>query len=435
MLFKRLISSKGIVKKLVISLFFSLIFFYLTVHVVFKSQFVELNVLGNKYCHMNISQNHGLHRTALVIVQKLLNFLPKNETIELIRDEHEVGVNSYKAVSRYQNLTLTHKIFVENETDLVEALQSATAGTEIIIKPGEYQFKGKRIGTTKFAGLPFEPIIIKAQQYGDVILNLNTREGLIISQPFWRIENLIFKGIKREHDNWIDHAVHIVGNAQYLEILNNSFINFNAHIKSNGADDAQKNRVFPNNVLIQHNNFYNEWKRNTLNPVVFIDVVGGSDWLIENNFIADFGKNGRRGYGISTGAYMKGGATNSTFKDNLVACEWRLHYTHVNDVRIGLSLGGGGTGKEFCMGDDPTCQYENKNGLIQRNTIVNCQNDVSVYLNKAQNSTVIDNILLNSLGIDVRFPESSVYIADNTIQGRIKARDGATIEKSNNRFY
>jgi len=416
------------IKRLTVIAVLSFLLFFGLTNYIFKGQFLELNVLINKYADLNINQNTGLHKFILVAIKKFTLFLPSTGNTIIQRDIKEIGVGNFEPSTFYKNNVIRYKIFAETNDEILSALSNAKPGTQIIVKPGIYTFAGRGIPIIA-SGEPFSPIVLKALRVGSVIFKLGTSEGLMLNRPFWRIENLIFKGNK-DTDSWIDHAIHITGNADYASIVNNEFINFNSHIKANGILNDHGKRIFPDHVLIQHNNFYNEWKRNTTHPVNFIDVVGGEHWLIENNFIADFGKNGRRGRGVAFGAYLKGASKYGIFQKNLVACKWKLPYTHMLDIRVGLSFGGGSTGQQFCM--DGKCSYEHDEGIMRQNTIVNCKNDVSIYLNKSRNTKIYSNILLNSLGIDVRYPESSALIYSNELDGRIKARDGAFIKQYDN---
>ena len=393
---------------------------------------MELNSLIKKYCYINIPKNSGVHKFVLILIQKGTTVLPSLKYVPLERGEQEVGVGPYNNKAFYSQNKILKTVFVATEREIIEAISSSVAGTEIIVAPGKYKFGRNKIAKTVHAGEPLLPIILRAQSHGDVEFLLSTREGLVISQPFWRIENIIFKGIKNKKDTWIDHAIHIINDADGVSIANNSFINFNAHIKVNGGMDKKgQAREFPDFGLIEHNNFFNEWKRNTArNAVVPIDIVGGNSWSVKSNFIADFGKNGNRGRGVTMGAYIKGAASNGKFVNNLIACEWNLPHTNPFDVRVGLSFGGGGTNKKYCRSD--TCEVEHKDGLIDQNVIINCENDVGIYLNKASNTIIRNNYIFNSLGIDVRYSTSSAIIDNNAMDGRIRARnDGNLIETFN----
>jgi len=397
-------------------------------HFVFEDEFLELNLLINKYADINKSQNVGLHKLALIAIQKATFFLPSNDYVDFNRSDDQVGVGEY---SRDFNGVLLYEKTVKNTKELIRAINRSEPGTEIIVAPGVYKLKGKKISMSSH-GLLNSPIVLKAEKMGDVIFEMYTQSGFNISGSFWRIENIIFKGVKG--DKWVEHAIHLRGKVSNIHIINNQFINFNAHIKSNGKKKGKRKKkgitYFPNNITIEHNNFFNEWKRNTKSPVTPIDVVGGKDWLIKNNFIADFGKSGRKGGGVTYGAFLKGGGENGVFDGNLVACEWKIKHTSNKDTRIGLSFGGGGTGKQYCSSKD--CKTEFNQGIMRNNTIINCLNDVGVYINKSSNIQIFNNVIRNSLGVDVRYPTSNALIFNNLIEGRIKARDNAIIDQYDN---
>ena len=63
---------------------------------------------------------------------------------------------------------------------------------------------------------------------------------------------------------------------------------------------------------------------------------------------------------------------------------------------------------------------------------MNCPKDVGIYLNRSKDTTIINNGIYNTLGVDVRFPTSSAFLANNIIDGRIKERDGGQSTAENN---
>ena len=61
--------------------------------------------------------------------------------------------------------------------------------------------------------------------------------------------------------------------------------------------------------------------------------------------------------------------------------------------------------------------------------------DVGIYLNKSGNTLVYNNTLVNTLGIDVRFEQSSALIGNNVLTGRIADRDGGSSDRVNNLVF
>ena len=321
-----------------------------------------------------------------------------------------------------------NEVVVSNENEFYQALKTVEPGEHIVLSAGIYRFS-RRSPKIRRSGTMSQPITIRARELEDVIFEMDLVEGLLIMGSHLHIRNIVFRGIKGS-DAKIEHAMHIVGNADFVTIENNQFVNFNSHIKSNGYPNKSNGIDFPDRLKIINNDFFNEWPRKTKSPTTPIDIVGGDNTLIKNNFIADFAKAKKDGYWMATGAFLKGGGKRGVFDNNVVMCEWKIPHASPREVRIGLSFGNGGTGPQFCA--DKKCEYEHVDGVMRNNTILNCINDVGIYLNKSKNTLIENNAVRSSLGIDVRFEESSAEIRGNVIEGRVKTRDGATISLDSN---
>ncbi|MDT1847664.1 right-handed parallel beta-helix repeat-containing protein, partial [Acinetobacter baumannii] len=92
-----------------------------------------------------------------------------------------------------------------------------------------------------------------------------------------------------------------------------------------------------------------------------------------NNVITDFVKVG--GDRISYGAFAKGAARGTVFEGNVVVCEHLLR-GHPGQ-RVGLSFGGGGTGKPYCR--DGRCDAEHEGGTMRANLVASCS-DAGIYV-------------------------------------------------------
>lgn len=381
----------------------------------------EMGLKGQKYIALNLDKNWGVRKKMLKMMRSFSAIIPRQEKVLFNKDKDSTGVNDVSFVHPALELT-NQEVRVRNSAELAQQLNRAVAGTTIILMPGQYNFSQKKI-RLKNPGLPGKPIVVKAEKFGNVTINLDSLEGFYIDQPYWVFSNLIFNGICSEHYQ-CEHAMHIVGDADHLKIINNRFVDFNAHIKSNGERGK-----FPDKAQIFGNDFYNTTLRYTSAPITPIDIVGGDGWQIVDNFIADFARSGG-GQQVTYGAFLKGAGTNGRIEGNLVNCNWKVPYNSILDIRIGLSLGGGGTNKSSCQ--DRSCEFEHQGGVINENILLNCSNDVAIYLNKASNAKVTNNILLNSLGIDVRYQISSASINGNLMHGRVKGRDGAVVSAREN---
>jgi len=307
---------------------------------------------------------------------------------------------------------------VANVEELRAAMAGAQAGDVITLAPGVYTVRKRALDARKPGSLE-QPIVVRAQQPGSVTLEIETLEGIVVAGPYWRFENLALRGICRNHGA-CDHAFHVVGAAHHFAAVNNTLVDFNAHFKINGARGA-----FPDHGRIEGNTLRNDSARRTRSPVTPIDLVAASDWLIRGNLIADFVKQG--GDGVSYGAFAKGAGARTVFERNVVLCEQRLRGEH--GQRVGLSLGGGGTGKPYCR--DGRCITEQEEGVIRNNLIASCS-DVGIYVNSGARSRIEHNTLLDTAGIDVRFPESSADIEGNLVDGRIRSRNGGQLRAGDN---
>ncbi len=313
------------------------------------------------------------------------------------------------------------EITVQDAKELIAAIKKAEPGDRITLSPGVYKIQTYNIEVNR-PGTPHLPINVRADRLGQAVVELNSLEGFLVSAPYWIFENITFKGTNPSHDQG-EHAFHITGNAKGFVLRNCRLQDFNAMIKANGTSDNTGQRYFPDDALIENNSFFNTTIRNTSNPVTFIDVVGPDNWIIRGNFIADFSKG--QGDTISYAAFVKGNAAGTIFENNLVIGEYR----HTGGVRVGLSLGGGGTGKPYFR--EGKTDVEHTGGIMRNNVIMHCK-DAGIYLNKAADTFISHNLLYKTMGIDVRFPQSTARIENNLLTARISDRDGGTSIRSNN---
>ncbi|HWJ96129.1 MAG TPA: right-handed parallel beta-helix repeat-containing protein [Telluria sp.] len=298
------------------------------------------------------------------------------------------------------------------------AISNARAGDIITFAPGAYRFKGAALAA-RAAGTDAVPVIVRAQQPGTVTLEFDMGEGVAVSGPHWRFENLAIRGVCARHAQ-CEHAFHVTGRAHHFAALNNRITDFNAHFKVNGVNGA-----FPDHGLIEGNTISNASVRDTGSPVTPIDIVAATGWTIRGNLITDFVKGG--GDRISYGAFAKGAGARTTFERNVVICEQLLRGQP--GARVGLSLGGGGTGKRFCR--DGRCVTEHEEGVIRDNLIASCS-DAGIYANSAARTLVSHNTLLDTAGIDLRFPETSAQVEGNLVDGPIRSRNGARLRLTEN---
>jgi len=310
-------------------------------------------------------------------------------------------------------------VMVRSVDDAIQAITRAQPGDVITFFPGTYRFEGRRI-VAAATGSENRRIVVRAEKPGTVFIEFNLSEGFTVTAPYWTFENLHIRGVCREHAD-CEHAFHVVGAAKHFEARNNVISDFNAHIKVNGF-----NNEMPDYGIVEFNTFSNTSVRRTSNPVTPIDVVAASYWTIRRNLIRDFIKG--EGDRISYGAFVKGGGSDNILERNVVLCEADLKGS--SGQRVGLSLGGGGTEKQFCR--DRRCIVEQDHSTIQSNLIAHCSDD-GIYVNRSASSKLVHNTLIDTAGINVRFPTSSADVVGNAVDGIIRSANDALMRTDDNR--
>lgn len=321
---------------------------------------------------------------------------------------------------------LAKNITVNNVKELKDGIRKARAGDVILMSSGEYLLQRKI--STFYAGAKGKPIVVRAADLGKVRIKSRSVVAFHIKSPYWIFENLDIEGVCKNHTT-CEHAFQITGYADGSIIRNNRLHEYNAMIKLNGGSVKNKSggrakTVFPKNIFIEGNKFFNSTVRNTKNPVSFINLDGGRHLVVRNNLIADFAKS--QGTKVAYGGFMKGLTRDGVFERNLVICELR----HKGYERVGLSFGGGGTPVK--IREEPVGDLEALRGIMRNNIILNCPNSIAIYLNKSGDTKIFNNTIYNSYGIDVRFKESTAEIYNNIISGGIRDRDGGESTESEN---
>jgi parallel beta-helix repeat protein len=316
------------------------------------------------------------------------------------------------------DIALLADIHVGSIEELAQAMRSARPGQTIEILPGAYEIR-KRLDTGT-AGTAASPITVRAARTGEVVLSVvDVSEAIKVSKPYWIFENLDFKGACQE-DRYCEHAFHVVGDARHTIIRNNRMTDFNAHVKVNGEGGA-----WPDEGLLQFNTLTSSRPRDTLLSVTFFDLVGANGWRVEDNLVARPVKgDGNR---VSYGLFMKGNSQGGVIERNLVICTPEA--ISQPGVRVGISLGGGGTGEDFCR--DKNCRFEHRSARVTNNIVAHC-NDSGIDVFKSSDILIAHNTLINTSGINVRGAESSARVIGNLLDGSIRSRHGASIQQERN---
>ena len=311
----------------------------------------------------------------------------------------------------------SNTVWVSDAMSLKAAVAKAHAGDIITLLPGTYQLSGRL--QAKFDGSALDPIIVRADQPGTAIIKISS--GTIhVDRAFWIYENLVVEGHCGGNDAACEHAFHIVGGGRNVVIRNNLIRNFGAHIKVNG-----ERGLFPDGGLLQFNTLINDkaFAQTSLTP---FDLVGASHWIVADNHVSHFVKHWDKN--ASYGVFMKGGGEGGRIERNIVVCTTDGDISHYGS-RVGISLGGGLTGKSFCP--DKECIYEHKGGVVINNIVMNC-NDFGIDNNRAIQSVIAHNTVINTYGIGIRGVPSDAEVYGNLVDGAINARRGGTLNSLHN---
>lgn len=314
--------------------------------------------------------------------------------------------------------SVRRQLLVSSIEQLRASLRAAQPGDEITIAPGHYVLNAPALLINQ-PGTADAPITLRAAQAGVVKIDSMVAESFIVSAPFWVIENLDIRGVCTVQE-FCEHAFHVIGNAHHFSARNNRVTDFNAHFKINGAHGQQ-----PDDGEIAYNTVGNTMARRTARAVTPVDLVAASGWRIRKNIVSDFIKTG--GDHISYGIFAKGAGSNNHIEQNLILCEHRLR--NQPGQRVGLSLGGGATGAAYCR--DKQCIVEQEHSVIQANLVMACSDD-GIYLNKAADSLVRSNTLIDTGGMTVRFAQSAAQVSQNLVDGVIRSRDDGLVHAQDN---
>lgn len=307
--------------------------------------------------------------------------------------------------------------WVRDATELKAAAARARAGDVILLMPGRYLLSGWL--QPKNDGTALQPVIVRAETPGTAIIEF--KSGTIHQdRAYWIYENLVLEGHCGGKDMPCEHAFHVVGGARSVVIRNNLIRNFAAHIKVNGERGE-----FPDSGLLQFNTLTNDeaFGHGMLTP---FDLVGASHWIVSDNHVSHFVKHW--GKNASYGVFMKGGGEGGRIERNVLVCSTDGDISHFGS-RVGISLGGGLTGKPYCP--DKECIYEHRGGVVINNVIMNC-NDFGIDNNRAIRSVIAHNTVINTYGIGVRGIPSDAEVYGNVLDGAINARRGGTLVSTHN---
>ncbi len=316
------------------------------------------------------------------------------------------------AVQVWASSSFAERIEVNTSQGLRAAMGSAVAGDEIHLAAGVYEFSGQL--RTQNDGTPSTPIRIVGEDVAQTRLDFVSVEGLVFYNSDWVLSNVWVNGACAANQR-CEAGVGVKQGAHRLLMTGCRVSNWVQHLKS-ARDDMSE----VEDVSIVGNEFYND------RPIdgTPIDVVGGKRWLIADNYVHDYGGNR-----ISYGIFIKGGTSDSVIERNLVI---GAHDRPAVGVVLGISLGGGGTGAQFCPDGDCATNCEDRRSIVRNNIVAHCT-DACFHTKRS-----CDGLFTNNLGMDCGIglqvqnngTEGLVRIENNLLDGRIAGGDNRS--ESNN---
>ncbi|KNC50139.1 uncharacterized protein AMSG_11919 [Thecamonas trahens ATCC 50062] len=252
-------------------------------------------------------------------------------------------------------------VLVSTTSELTNAINNVAAGDTIQLAAGAtFAYSGVTRLTCDADGTAANPITVQGLPGSTMTWthSSNYVEGFVVTGKHWIFEDLDITGTCSNH-NYCEHAFHVQGDADFFVMRRCVIKNFNAQIKSNIGGGQ-----FPDDCLLEHNEFYNTGGRQTSAPVTPANIDGGERWIVRNNYFHDAWKDG--GNTISYQTFMKSNGADGIYEGNLIACS----VLHSGGVRIGMSFGGGGTSPDSVCGQG-TCNPEHRRGIMRDNVIIN----------------------------------------------------------------
>jgi len=308
---------------------------------------------------------------------------------------------------------------VTTYSELVNAVQTAPpTGRTIILAPGVYY----QTGSLWIYNKPHLTLRGETGNPDDVVLqglgidNPNQHHNIaIVNCPYFTIENLTLRDTY-----W--HGIQVNQSSHYVTIRNVVMIdNGESGIKAtnDSSGTSYSDYGLVENCWIGFSDYGHR------DCVEGIDLIATKDWVIRNNLFVRV----RKVSGYGWGFFAKGNAQDTVVENNIFyLCD------------LGASFGNGGTGTQWFR--DHQYPYEHRGGIIRNNIMIGGK-DAAVYLNKALNAKVYNNLSYKHvLTFQARYPETYAdfknniaVLAPGSYEPVVRWRDGANDLGSSNNVY
>jgi Right handed beta helix region len=297
------------------------------------------------------------------------------------------------------------EIKAQNAGAVKAAIARAKPGDTILIPPGTYDMGGSF--STGKNGTKAKPITLRAEgEKGYAVLKVRGTVGFRVRSKHWVLRGLHIQGSNRS----TQATVFMDGPAGCgnIHMLDCKISGSAGH----GMKSSRTRTKAVDNVVIEHTELFDTAQTG-------FDLVSGDNWVLRRNYVHDFGKRG----GVTYGIFLKGGGKKGIIEGNIV--DGRKQRT-----TLGISFGGGKTGKKWLPLAKSGKVAAEHDGGICRNNIVIAAADSSYHTNNGANCRFYNNLTwkCTTFQRQAAYPKDPVLI-NNLIGGRTNR--GTSVSKSN----
>jgi hypothetical protein len=258
---------------------------------------------------------------------------------------------------------------VDNAAAVKQALGAAGPGDTILVKPGEYDM-GDSFRTGK-SGTQEKPVTFRCEgDKGYAKFKVSGQVGFRVKSKFWVIQGIHVEGSGKG----VSAAVFMdgPGGCGDVKLIDCKISGSGEH----GMKASRTREQAVDNVLLDHVEIYET-------AATAFDLVSGDNWVLRNCYAHAYGKGG----GICYGIFLKGGGKKGIIEGCLVDAGKQ-------QVTVGISFGGGTTGKQWLpmVGDKVGPEHE---GGIARNNIVINTSDVAYHTKNSSACSFYNNLAWN----------------------------------------
>jgi hypothetical protein len=262
--------------------------------------------------------------------------------------------------------TFAKEFKVSSNKEIQQAFSRAKAGDEILIAVGDYDL-GETSSTTN-DGTKEKPIVLKCEgPKGYAKLRVRGQIGFRIKNKFWLIE-----------------GIHIEGSSEVTQatvFMDGPGGCGNIHMKDckisgsaqHGMKAARTREIGVHEVYLENVELFDTAQTG-------FDLVSGDNWHLKNCYVHDYGKTA----GVSYGIFLKGGGENGIIEACFVDGQSK-------NTTIGISFGGGLTGKQWLPLKKGELAPEHRNGLAKNNIVVH-SSDVAFHTNNGAACLFLNNL-------------------------------------------